>query len=227
MEGSTFPDAPPMPVDAWKRDGIHLLEHQARADTIQLVVSAGPRNAPVDIARLLKGRLQHAMRTAGLRAEFSRKVSLRAIGENTRSVVEAYIRDQLEHTDLADPRYRASLQEHAFTQEEVDLAAATESNSGRYWYNLHVVLVTENRFRMSSETAGRISAACRLPSVAKCSVMPDHLHVAVKADPMKSPESVAYELQETTARAAGTLGFWKDTVYVGTFGEYGMGAVRS
>ena len=103
----------------------------------------------------------------------------------------------------------------------------SETNSGRYWYNLHVVLVTENRFRMSSEMAGRVAAACRLPSVAKCSVMPDHLHLAVKADPTKSPEQVAHEIQEATARAAGMLGFWKDTFYVGTFGEYGMGAVRS
>ncbi len=57
--------------------------------------------------------------------------------------------------------------------------------------------------------------------------MPDHLHLAVKADPAKSPEQVGLEFQEITARAVGVLGFWKDTFYVGTFGEYGMNAVRS
>ena len=215
-----------MPVEAWSRDGIHLLEHQVAPEAIQLVVSTGPLQAPVDVARLLKGRLQYAMRTAGLTADFSRKVSLRGIGDNTREIVEQYIRDQLLHTELADPRYRDALQRHAFSQPEVDLETPTETNSGRSWYNLHLVLVTENRFRMGSDMAGRIAHACRLPSVAKCSVMPDHLHLAVKADPMRAPDAVAREIQEATARAAGMLGLWKNTYYVGTFGEYGMGAVR-
>ncbi len=224
--GTTFPTLPPLPLEAWKSDGLHVLEHRGSRDEIQLTVSAGPDLAPSAIARLLKGRLQHTFRTAGVPCEFSRKVCLRAIGDNTRTVVETYIRDQLVHAELADPRYRAALQTHAFAQDAVDLAMPSETNSGRYWYNLHVVLVTENRYRISSETAGVIAKACRVPSVAKCSVMPDHLHLAVKALPDQSPREVAMFFQTTTANAVKVLGLWKDTFYVGTFGEYGMRAVR-
>lgn len=83
--------------------------------------------------------------------------------------------------ELADSRYRDALKRRAFTNREVALEMPSETNSGRYWYHLHVVLVAEARYRMSSEMAEKISAACRIPSVAKCSVMPDHLHLAVKA----------------------------------------------
>jgi REP element-mobilizing transposase RayT len=224
--GTAFPTLPPLPVEEWKTDGLHLLEQNVSRDEIQLTVSAGPDLAPTAITRLLKGRVQHAFRTSGTPIEFSRKVCLRAIGENTRTVVEAYIRDQLVHADLADPRYRASLQSQAFTQDAVDLAAPSETNSGRYWYNLHVVLVTEERYRISGETAGMIANACRVSSVAKCSVMPDHLHLAVKASPEQSPGEVAEFFQITTAKAVRVLRLWKDTFYVGTFGEYGMKAVR-
>ena len=225
-DGGAFPDAPDMPVAAWKADGLRLLEQKTSREEIQLIVSAGPDIAPTDIARLLKGRLQHAFRSAGTPAVFSRKICLRAIGENTRTDVETYVRDQLIHAELADPRYRAALQAHAFVQKNVNLAEPSETNSGRYWYNLHVVLVTENRYQMSSETAGIIANACRVPGVAKCSVMPDHVHLAVKASPEQSPRAVAEFFQVTTAKAVRMLGLWKDTFYVGTFGEYGMRAVR-
>ena len=225
--GTSFPAAPPpLPTEAWRRDGIPLLEQNWTPSEIQLTVSAGPDLAPVDIARLLKGRLQHALRAAGTPCDFSRKIALRALGENTREIVERYIREQLDHADLADPRYREGLRALGFTQEATDLSAPTETNSGRYWYNLHVVLVTDQRYRISRETAGKITGACRVPSVAECSIMPDHLHLAVKASPEQSPRAVAEFFQLATAKAVRVLGLWKETFYVGTFGEYGLKHVR-
>ena len=225
--GTSFPATPPpLPTEAWQRDGIPLLEQNWAPSKIQLTVNAGPDLAPVDVARLLKGRLQHALRAAGTPCDFSRKVALRALGENTREIVERYIREQLDHVDLADPRYRESLRYHGFTNDAADLAEPSETNSGRYWYNLHVVLVTAHRYRIASDTAGRLAAACRVPSVAECSIMPDHLHLAVKTSPEQSPRAVAEFFQLTTAKAVSVLGLWKETFYVGTFGEYGMKYVR-
>jgi REP element-mobilizing transposase RayT len=225
--GTVFPATPPpLPTEAWRRDGIPFLEQNWTPDEIQLTVSAGPDLAPVDIARLLKGRLQHALRVAGTPCDFSRKIALRALGENTREIVENYIREQLDHADLADPRYLEALRSHAFTHDAADLAKPSETNSGRYWHNLHVVLVTANRYRIGSETAGRIAAACRVPSVAECSIMPDHLHLAVKASPDQSPRAVAEFFQIATAQAVRVLGLWTETFYVGTFGEYGLKYVR-
>lgn len=225
--GTSFPATPPpLPTEARENDGIPLLEQNWASDELQLTVSAGPDLAPVDIARLLKGRLQRALRIAGTPCDFSRKVTLRALGENTRKVVEDFIREPLDHDDLADPRYRDALQQHAFTNEDVDLSEPSVTNSGRYWHTLHVVLVMANRCRISSETAGRITAACRVPSVAECPIMPDHLHLALKASPDQSPREVAEFFQVTTAKAVRVLGLWKDTFYVGMFGGHGLKYVR-
>ena len=164
--------------------------------------------------------------------EFSRKIAVRTLGENTRATVEAYIRDQLQHCELADPRYREILQRQAFTDPAVRLEDPVETLSGRYWYNLHLVLVTDGRWRMGENEAARVrSGACAVAAargygVAKISIMPDHAHLAVRGRPEDPPRKIAETIQEETARQSGMLGLWKPTYYVGTFGEYGMAAVR-
>jgi REP element-mobilizing transposase RayT len=234
---AAFPAEPNAPFWAdlattWQSDGLKLLERRWQPDLVQLLFSSTPDVAPTDLARLAKGRLQHALRQAGQPTEFSRKVAVRAIGENTRATVEAYIRDQLQHCDLADPCYRELLQRQAFTDPAVRLDEPAETHSGRYWYNLHLVLVTDARWRMGEAEAGRVrTGACAVAAahgygLAKLSVMPDHAHLAVRGRPEDSPRIIAETFQVETARQVGMLGFWKATFYVGTFGEYGMGVVR-
>ena len=172
----------------WQGDGLHLLERRWQADGLQLLFSATPDVAPIDLARVAKGRLQHALRKAGQAVEFSRKIAVRALGENTRATVEAYIRDQLQHCELADPRYRDLLQRQAFTDPAVRLEEPVETLSGRYWYNLHLVLVTDGRWRMGENEAARVRAGARAAAaacgygVAKISIMPDHAHLAVRVN---------------------------------------------
>jgi REP element-mobilizing transposase RayT len=219
-------------VPAWQRDGLHLLECRWQLDRLQLLFSSTPDVAPTDLARVAKGRLQYALRQAGQPVEFSRKVTVRAIGENTRATVETYIRDQLQRCDLADPRYRELLQRQAFTDPAVRLDEPAETHSGRYWYNLHLVLVTDSRWRMGEAEASRVRAgACAAATqheygLAKLSIMPDHVHLAVRGCPEDSPRKIAETFQHETARQVGMLGFWRAMYYTGTFGEYGMGAVR-
>ena len=234
---AAFPAEPAAPVwnelaAIWQRDGLHLLEHRWQPDFIQLLFSATSDVAPIELARVAKGRLQHALRQAGQPTEFSRKIAVRAIGENSRATVETYIRDQLQHCDLADPRYRELLQRQAFTDTTVRLEEPIETNSGRYWYNLHLVLVTDARWRMGEAEASRVRAGAAAVAaaqgyrLAKLSVMPDHAHLAVRGQPEDAPRKIAEGFQQETARHVGMLGFWKATYYVGTFGEYGMAAVR-
>jgi len=232
------PALPPGPflqdlAEAWQRDALHLLEHRWQPDLIQLVFSATPDVAPVDLARVAKGRLQHARRKAGIPFDFSRKVAVRALGENIREAVAAYVRDQLEHAELADPRYRDLLQRHSIEDAKVRLEEPFSTNSGQYWYNLHLVLVTDSRWRMGESEAQAVADGCREVArehgygLARLAVMPDHAHLAVRGHPEHSPNRIARAFQEATARKVGMLGFWKDTFYVGTFGEYGMAAVRT
>ena len=231
---------PPLPApplldalaSAWHGDGLELESHAWTAADAHLTFRAGPDIAPVLVAQRAKGRLQHALRKAGTPVDFSRKVSVRSLGHNITPTVERYVREQLEHADLADPRCRATLAAAAVADASVDLAVPSETNSGRYWYNLHVVLVVAKRFRIGGadflgrvrEQALRAAAACEC-RVKALAIMPDHLHAALRGDVARSPAEIAIALQNATTHAAGCR-MWQDGFYVGTFGEYDLGAVR-
>ena len=234
--GLQLPGASPDLLDelvaAFRTDRLLLESHAWSSDSIQLTVAAMPDQAPVWISQRLKGRLDHALRQRATPVAFSRKVSLRAIGHNRTLVVEQYVRDQLAHVDLADPKYRATLAEVAIHNPAVDLAEPAASSHGRYWYNLHVVFVVADRYRVGGRgfldrlRARVISLAadqgCALKRVA---IMPDHMHVALRGNPTLSPDTIALGLQNASAEAAGCR-FWEHAFYVGTFGEYDKEAVR-
>ncbi len=156
---------------------------------------------------------------------------MRAIGENVTNDVSPYLRDQLEHAGLADPRYRASLAAAAIEDPDVDLTQPTETNSGRYWYNLHLVLVTPGRFRIGNEDALPVirpateswarSSGHRLKALA---VMPDHLHATVRGTVSTAPEDISSSLRAALNKARGCV-LYSDCMYVGTFSEYSLRAL--
>jgi REP element-mobilizing transposase RayT len=220
-------------LEAWESDGMRLLEHQHAPDRLQMTFSTRPEVAPEFLAARAKGRLQHAFRIGGTPISFSRKLAVRSIGHNTRNDVQQYVREQVQRAELADESYRENMQRHVFSDPSCDLTRPSETRSGRYWYNLHVVLVVAERYRMGSgETPARIRHACLKTAgkhgchVADLSVMPDHLHVAMRGNPGMSPQDIALSLMNNTAFALGQVRFWEDGYYVGTFGEYTMSAVR-
>lgn len=218
---------------AFAQDGLVIDGHSWKANAVQLTVSAQPDQAPVWVSQWLKGRLVYALRQQGTPVAFSRKVSLRAIGHNRTGVVERYVRDQLAHVDLADPRYKASLAEVAIHNPAVDLAEPAESSHGRYWYNLHVVFVVADRYRVG-DRAFLTRLRERVMSVAdtqgcalkRVAIMPDHMHVALRGNPKLSPQEIALGLQNASAEAAGCR-LWEHAFYVGTFGEYDKAAVKA
>ena len=200
---------------------------------IQFIFSAKPSVSPVFLAGRAKGRLQHALRKAGHPVKFSRKFALRSVGENRRDDVEGYIRTQLNREHLADPRYEAKLKRLAISDRGVDLSAPTETGSGRYWYNLHLVLVVAGPRRLGEESElTRMRDTCRRIAekkgyaLAEVSIMPDHLHVAMRGNVEHSPEEIVLAFQNNLAYVMGNYRVWEFTYYAGTFGEYDMGAVR-
>lgn len=233
-EDSSLPAAPDWTdlAEVWKNDGFSLTHADWRPDLAQLSFIVAPDTSPTLFTQRVKGRLQHALRAADRQAHFSRKVSMRAIGHNTSDVVREYVRHQSDHIDLADPRYRASLDAASFADAVVDLAQPVETGSGRYWYNLHLVTVTADRFRIGSapfllalrETAVRSlrEAGCAVHSIA---VMPDHLHAAVRGNPARTPNEIGVALQNATAALAGCR-LWQESFYVGTFSEYSWKSLR-
>jgi REP element-mobilizing transposase RayT len=232
---------PPLPegaarqalLDAWERDGIRLLKSRIADNQLQATFSTRPHVSPVFLAARVKGRLLHAYRTAGIPIQFKRKLAVRSMGETTRTAVERYVRDQLVNADLADPRYLDRMRLHHHQDPDVRLEEPQESDSGRYWYNLHLVWVTADRLRMGGgETPETIREMClqtarkRRSAIAELSVMPDHVHMAVRVHPEVSPEEMALAVMNNAAWGLGQFRFWQNGYYAGTFGEYTMRAVR-
>ncbi len=217
----------------WETDGLRLLEHRWTSDRVQLLFSATPETSPVLLAARAKGRLDHALRGHGYRMPFSRKLAVRSVGHNTRRDVEAYIERQVDKEPLAAPRFKEKLREFTVAIPGADLSQPTAVAHGRYWYNLHVVLVVERRHRVHDLTVlAAIRDGCfkiaekKTHLVSRVSVMPDHLHVSLRGLPAESPQEIALAYQNNLAYLLGQRPLWKPGYYAGTFSEYDMDAVR-
>lgn len=217
----------------WESDGLRLLEPSWTDEKIQLLFSAKPHVSPEFLASRVKGRLDHAIRAAGLQMPFSRKLALRSVGDNVASEVEAYVEGQVGRSRFVDARFDALLQTFTIVNEDVDLGQPSETKRGRYWYNLHLVLVTAERHRISDEqklmTIRNWSIAVAAKKghlIGRLSVMPDHLHMAVRGNPADSPNEIADAFRNNLAFALGQHRIWQVGFYVGTFGEYNMEAIR-
>ena len=103
----------------WEADGIRRLESKWSPELIQVTVSLKPHVNPALLAGRLKGRLDHALRKAGAPAKFSRKVSVRSLGDATRAAVEQYVRKQIPKARYADPRTHALLSQFTVRNPDV------------------------------------------------------------------------------------------------------------
>jgi REP element-mobilizing transposase RayT len=204
----------------WAKDGFSLVSYTAQTGQFQITCRVEPVVSPAFYATRIKGRLQHALRSLGQPGAFSRKLGVRAVVK--------YLADQVVSSDLADPGYRSALEEARFEDTSVDLLSPHETDRGRYWYALHLVLVTEGRFRLGAQQAlprlrdaviGKLSSlACPVHSLA---LMPDHLHVLLRAEPTLSPGEIACAVHKESNPVLGCR-TWQDSVYVATVGEYSV-----
>lgn len=217
----------------WCGDGLHMESFCAKDDQLQILFNVEPGVSPVRFTSRAKGRLQHALRQAGERVRFSRKVSFRCLGDNVRSVVEAYLGKQVRKEGFVDPRFARRMLEFSHVSDDVDLAEPAASVSGRYWYNLHVVLVVAGRRRIAAfDVLGRIRDGILLIGdeqgyrIKAFSVMPDHVHIAVGGRIEESPEDIALVFLNRLSFLLGWNRIWKDEYYVGTFSEYAVDVIR-
>ena len=219
---------------AWEKDGLRLVECKIDANNFLLTFSTKPVVSPVFLAARAKGRLEHALRAAdGRGVTFSRKVVVRSVGDNVTNDVQAYIASQIQNQAFVDPQFAEFLKQFTVVDSTVDLSIPAESRSGRYWYNLHLVLVTDGRTRIVNESSLKLIrdgstriAAKKVHKVAAISVMPDHLHLALRGSFEQSPEEIALAYMNNLAHMLKMGAIWKPGYYVGTFGEYNMRAIR-
>lgn len=128
---------------------------------------------------------------------------------------------------FADARFAHALRELQFIDERVDLSQAAASSHGRYWYNLHLVLVTDHRWRIRDlqllrglRDATLKIAAKKQHVISRLSIMPDHLHAALRPHIAESPLEVAYAYLNNLVHLMNHGRIWQDGYYLGTFGEY-------
>jgi len=217
----------------WEKDGLRVLESSLGPEQIQLTLSTTPQISPLTLAGRVKGRIQHHCRRRGSPIDFSRKLAVRSLGDPTRAQVESYICNQVPNEALADEGFRGMLTAFTVVNPRVDLSQPTETNSGRYWYTLHLVLVVSERYRIgAAATLGKIrDTALRICAqkgyaASTLAVLPDHLHLAVRGNVAQSPEEIALAFLNNLAHVLDQRPWWLAGYYAGTLGEYGMAAVR-
>lgn len=218
---------------AWETDGIRILKTQWQKESLAFVASLTPQVSPVLFTQRMKGRLQYALRRYGVPTAFSRKFSMRSIGEAHRKAIEPYIAGQVDKEQFASEQFKKFLQQFTVCNHDVDLGKPATSAHGRYWYNLHLVLVIGGRIQIDdADFLGRVRNTCfRIAEVKKhrisrLSVMPDHLHIALGGNAMQSPEEIALSYMNNLAHVLRLGAVWQPSYYVGSFGEYDMDVIR-
>ena len=134
---------------------------------------------------------------------------------------------------MADPRVQALFARY-HVDGAVDLASPRRGSHGQYNYNLHIVLVRRERHRIADEESiARVREMILRASdkkghlLRKAAVVSDHIHLALGAALNGSPAEVALGYLNNLAYIEGLRPVFQFGAYLGTFGEYDRGAIRS
>jgi REP element-mobilizing transposase RayT len=217
---------------ATEPDGVRILEHRFLTPEIsQFFLSTQPHVSPKSLLRSVKGRLQHLIAVA-LPKALRRHYFLHSIGSATRNAVEQYVASQVEHHPMADPRVEEILERFQI-RGKADLSRPRSTAHGLYCYNLHIVLVNENRWRDACEDRLRIVrdtilkiAERRRYLLSHAAILPDHIHLALGCGIEAAPVEAAMCYMNNLAYALGMQRVLQHGCYLGTFGEYDLRVVR-
>ena len=237
---SVFWRSPPT-TDAWlpalqqatEAEGVRVLRHRfERPDLSLFLVSTRPHVPAHAIPKSVKGRLQYLVRDR-LSKAFQRNYALRSIGSTTRDTLDHYLAAQLEHHPLADPRMEERFAHYQIHNPEIDLSQPRQTAHAVNWYNLHVVLVHAERWReIRDELLQKVHAMLLRSSTAKghllarAAILPDHFHLMLGCQVEESPQQVMLSYLNNLAYVWGMRPIFQFGGFVGTFGEYDLGAVQ-
>jgi REP element-mobilizing transposase RayT len=213
-------------------DGIRILRHEFTSPKIsQFFVSTTPSVIPQVMVQRIKGRLQAIIRREYPKA-FQRNYALRSIGSVDRQSVDQYIAGQLEHHLLVDPKTDEMYRRFQFHDPSIDLAQPSRTSHAVYWYNLHLVLVNDGRYRFTDPLRlGRLWSMIRANAkkkqhwLSRFGILPDHIHVSLRANLYQSPATVAFGYMNNLVYVLGMRPEFYYSYYTGTFSEYSTRAV--
>ncbi len=214
-------------------DGIRILRHRfTQPDTSLFLLSTLPHIEPQGITRLVKGRLQYLIRSRWP-AAFQRHFDLKSIGSTKCDKLEAYVASQVKHHDIPDERLRALFLDLQIQCPEVDLSQPRFSAHGCYCSNLHLVLVHDWRIlETRAEVWMKVRDMIRGVSaksghlLSRAGIIPDHLHMTLGFRHDQAPIDVALSYMNNIAYVHDMKHVLMNGCYLGTFGEYDLGAVK-
>lgn len=215
---------------AAEADSVRVLQHQFEPPkTSKFLVSTQPHVQPLIMVQRLKGRLQHIIHKERPGA-FRRNYGLRSIGSTRREKLDQYLASQLDHHPLAERRVEERMRQYQIHLPETDLVRARSSAHSIYWYNLHVVIVNDGRYR---EVRHDVLSAMREMILrasdskehwlSRAAILPDHIHLTLGCRLEESPEEVTLGYMNNLAYACGMRPNFKFSYFVGTFSEYDLG----
>lgn len=214
-------------------DGIRLLKHRFSEPHISLfLVSTQPKVVPVEIPRRVKGRLQNLIRDR-VQQPFQRNYDLRSVGSGTREKLEGYLGSQLEQHPEEDRKIRWMLTDMQVIRPDVDLAQPRFTSHGRFWANVHLVMVNDWRWRETCQEhllrvrAMLIRAAEKKQHLlSRIAILPDHVHLLLGTSLQESPLSLGLSYMNNVAFVYGMQPILKAGCFLGTFGDYDLGAIE-
>ncbi len=216
-----------------EKDGARILEYRLKNKTTsQFLISARPELSPSDIIRSVKGRLQHFIRAQVPKA-FKGNYSIKSIGSAKLNVVQRYLDSQLKHHRMADIKVQTKFCKYQVDNTNVDLKSPRYSTHGQFVNNLHLVLVHAERWReIRDDHLIRIidmiqrTAQKKKHLLSKVRLLPDHIHLTLGCYITESPMNVALGYMNNIAYGHEMKPLFQHSFYVGTVGEYDLGAVR-
>lgn len=214
-------------------DGVHLLDHRfLKGNVSQFLLSTRPDNAPASFVRTIKGRLQHLVR-AKLPKAFRRNYGLRSVGDARGDQVHEYVRKQTCHHVMADARVQKRIETLSIDGVGDGLLEPRVASHCQFWYNLHLVVVNENRDNESLLEAlerrrdGIVAIASKKSHlIGRGQVLADHLHVTLGCGLLESPREIALAYMNNLSYFEGMKPLFQYGFYVGTFGQYDLNAIR-
>ena len=154
------------------------------------------------------------------------------MGSTKREKLDRCLETQLGHHPMADVRMARRLSKYQFHDDRVDLSLRRSTSHARYWYNLHVVLVNEDRYmEVRDNVLQRIhdmivfAAQKKDHWLSRAAIVPDHIHLTMGCTVAESPEEVVLSYMNNIAYACGMKPVFRASYYVGTFREYDLGVI--
>ncbi len=158
--------------------------------------------------------------------------AIRSFGTQEREVIEAYIAKQPQHHPMAAEHSQQVLNELMYVDPLMDLTIKQTTNHGDYWYNLHLVLVNEGRWRnVDRDKLAEVRnmtvmwASTKKLRLSRCALLADHMHLAVGCHMELAPEEIVLSLMNNVAWVYGMRPVLSFSAFVGTFGEYDQRAI--